>query len=280
MSQSYYELLSISKNATAEEIRSGYKQMALKYHPDKAKDQSTIDKFISIKQAYETLSDPVKKRCYDNGGELFQSISFNFNDILQYILLSMATIYNQNKEQQVMKLSLNTTVEDIYNKKIKKVTLKVKRVDQNSLLFFDSTVTLYIPLESYESEYIFKSMGDQDISGRKQDILIRLLIIEDFVQIDKVLSKYDLFIEKTVSLYEYYYKKEFCLPYFNNQTITVAYHPGKRVTLVKNQGLPYIDEDDQEVRGDLYVHYNLKLPESIDDAILLEPFLEKYFGYN
>jgi curved DNA-binding protein len=66
----YYETLGISKTASEDEIRSAFRKLARKYHPDVAKDKKTAEeKFKQINEAYEVLSDPEKRRKYDQLGE-------------------------------------------------------------------------------------------------------------------------------------------------------------------------------------------------------------------
>jgi molecular chaperone DnaJ len=65
----YYEVLGVSRNATAEEIKKAYRQKALKYHPDKNPgDDSAEAKFKESAEAYEILSNPDKKARYDQYG--------------------------------------------------------------------------------------------------------------------------------------------------------------------------------------------------------------------
>ncbi len=65
----YYEVLGVSKNATAEEIKKAYRQKALKYHPDKNPDDASSEaKFKEAAEAYEVLSNPDKKARYDQYG--------------------------------------------------------------------------------------------------------------------------------------------------------------------------------------------------------------------
>jgi molecular chaperone DnaJ len=65
----YYEVLGVSKSATEVEIKKAYRQLALKYHPDKnPDDKSAEDKFKEAAEAYEVLSSADKKQRYDRYG--------------------------------------------------------------------------------------------------------------------------------------------------------------------------------------------------------------------
>lgn len=65
----YYEVLEVSKSASADEIKKAYRKMALKYHPDKNPgDKEAEEKFKEAAEAYEVLSDENKKARYDQFG--------------------------------------------------------------------------------------------------------------------------------------------------------------------------------------------------------------------
>lgn len=67
MAKSFYEILGVSKDASADEIKSSYRKLARQYHPDlHPGDEEAANKFKEISEAYETLSDPQKKAAYDN----------------------------------------------------------------------------------------------------------------------------------------------------------------------------------------------------------------------
>lgn len=60
--ENYYEVLDISREATLDEIKSAYRRLAKKYHPDLCSEPNAEEKFKEISEAYEVLIDEPKKR--------------------------------------------------------------------------------------------------------------------------------------------------------------------------------------------------------------------------
>lgn len=61
----YYDILGVSKNASADEIKAAFRKNARKYHPDVNKEPGAEAKFKSLSEAYDILSDPEKRKTYD-----------------------------------------------------------------------------------------------------------------------------------------------------------------------------------------------------------------------
>ncbi|MGB9689821.1 DnaJ C-terminal domain-containing protein [Thermogutta sp.] len=73
MARDYYKILGVPRNATDEEIRKAYRQLARKYHPDlNPNDKNAKEKFQEVQEAFEVLSDPQKREMYDRYGASFQ----------------------------------------------------------------------------------------------------------------------------------------------------------------------------------------------------------------
>lgn len=70
MADDYYQILGVARNAGEDEIKSSYRKMALKYHPDRNKgDKEAEGKFKKAAEAYEVLRDPQKRQLYDQYGQ-------------------------------------------------------------------------------------------------------------------------------------------------------------------------------------------------------------------
>jgi len=100
MAKDYYEILHVKKDASPEEIKAAYRDLAMKYHPDRNKSPDAEEKFKEINEAYAVLSDPDKRRQYDAYGpegfnqrfteedifrgfnveEIFRNFGFDFGD--------------------------------------------------------------------------------------------------------------------------------------------------------------------------------------------------------
>lgn len=70
MSKNFYELLEIATDATERQIKSAYRRLAARMHPDKDKTEGAEDRFAELNQAYETLMNPQERAYYDRNGKI------------------------------------------------------------------------------------------------------------------------------------------------------------------------------------------------------------------
>jgi molecular chaperone DnaJ len=138
MSKDYYKILGVAENASDKDIKSAYRKLAIKYHPDKNKnDKNAEEKFKEISEAYDTLSDKSKRDQYNQqrknpfGGGSFHNSGNGFNpaDIFNQFFggnFSGASSFNERaqnfNENLNLKIRINISFEDSYNGCVKDIS--------------------------------------------------------------------------------------------------------------------------------------------------------------
>lgn len=90
----YYEVLGVSKTASQDEIKSAFRKLAKKYHPDVSKEPDAAEKFKEAQEAYAVLSDENKRRQYDQfGHSAFTNASGGFSGFDGFDFGSMSDIF-------------------------------------------------------------------------------------------------------------------------------------------------------------------------------------------
>jgi DnaJ-class molecular chaperone len=309
-----YNVLGLNSNASGDDIKKAYKRLALLYHPDKNNGNDLM--FKRINEAYQILNDPVKKELYDTKHEM-DNVDITF--LTKFLSLMMTLLQEKmqqkmHEEQNIKKqkyrdkdrntkkdeekdkekvniikktksiiLTINVDLQDVYNKSIKKVMVRVKRRNTNKEVYEleYKSIPIYISLLNYEKTYIFEGSGDDpehyDNSITRGDIIVNVSIISNILPtatIDTIISKYDIHIEQQITLYEYYFGVDREIIYFNDEILKIrhnvkingqsSYTYYNSVHEIKGKGLPYEIEDENgniiEKQGDLVIFFKLVLP--------------------
>lgn len=79
----YYEILGVDRSATRDQLKQAYRQLALKYHPDRSNDPDATAKFREIVEAYAVLSDDAKRHEYDATGHAGVSERWTSDDLMR-----------------------------------------------------------------------------------------------------------------------------------------------------------------------------------------------------
>lgn len=145
MAKDYYEILGVSKNADANDIKKAYRKLALQYHPDKNQgNKQSEEKFKEVSEAYEVLKDPDKKRRYDQFGQSglkggfngFGGFEFDLGDALRTFMSAGfgfsdffgASAQTRSRSARIrgsdLQIKLELTLEEIATGTTKKIKLK------------------------------------------------------------------------------------------------------------------------------------------------------------
>ncbi len=142
LSTSHYDILQIKQDASNDEIKRSFRNLALKYHPDKNKSADSKEKFLRIVEAYEVLSDESSRKKYDllfqseRNGENVSNYTINWTPSADYTKFYS---YDEIKNWYVKKNDIRGGMWDISEK-------ENKGMWKTTLILFGSlaVVTLFI----------------------------------------------------------------------------------------------------------------------------------------
>jgi len=290
MSEDYYKILGVQKNASAEEIKKAYRKLAMKYHPDHTKgDKGAEEKFKKISEAYAVLSDKEKRKEYDTfGSEGFRQRfsqedifrGFDFGDIFREFGFGGGDFSHRGGGGR--RFSFGTGAP--FNFSGAQQPGQAKGSD----LIYELPLTLHEVATGTSKVITFQHQGRSEnltvkipkglIAGKK----LRLagkgnpspyggpagnLYIKSKVLNDQVFSseKYDLYINQELKLSEALLGTTVSVPTLDEKQLSLKIPPGtKPGTKLRLTGHGLPDMKDHK-KGDLYVRIQLKIPQGLNE---------------
>lgn len=276
----YYKILGIEKNATPKEIKLAYRKLARKFHPDlNPNDKNAKSNFQEINEANDVLSDPEKRKKYDEYGENWQHAGEfekakqnqeqssrqggqrfsgtqsegDFSDFFESMFGRTSNGRRQSKYRgEDFNAELHLNLLDAY--KTHKQTLTIK----------DSKIRITIPAGIANGQTIkIAGHGGQGVNGGPDgDLYITFSITNDskFKRLEN-----NLFITENLDLYTAVLGGEITIETFNGKVklkVSPGTQNGSKIKL-KGKGFPIYKNEG--IFGDLYVTYNIKIPTNLTD---------------
>ena len=281
----YYKLLDIDKNASEQEIKKAYRKLAVKCHPDRGGNE---EEFKNISKAYQTLSDKNKRKIYDLTGSIDEEFDNNFdafnlfNNFFQKMTSDLPSNFSSNfgdikvdiykvsddfdikednkieKRTEDIYYNLNISLEDIYNKKVKKIKLTHKRLINEQ--YIDLPIEYKIPV--YIRETIFNEEAHDKRGFTHRGNVIFNIYDKEHKKFKRI-NDFDLLMKHYINLYDIYKGFSFKFIHLDGKEITVQSRPESLVEqghfYQKMDGLGLSNEIEMG-RGDLFIRYIINLP--------------------
>lgn len=211
-----FEILGVKYDSSMEEIKKAYKCKCLLYHPDKPNGDAT--KFQELHDAY---NDIIKLK----------------EGIVNFLYVFIWYCNNMIKANNII-IHCKVTIEELYTNAIKKISYNY--IDSS---LCSQTRIVFLELTGWQTEYYLENYGDYDVIKRTYlDLIIYIEIVQDTltnVQINDIISKYELYTQVNINIFEYYFGVNKIIPYLNDEKITINYNPYENgdTLIVENKGL-------------------------------------------
>jgi curved DNA-binding protein len=264
---SYYDTLGVNKNASPEEIKSAYRKMAMKYHPDRGGDEA---KFKEVNEAYDTLSDPEKKMMYDQGGDQqhfrahsgghFHDFGFNpfggmppeFQDIMGNFGFTFRT-HNMPQRNRDLNIKCRISLKDSYTGKNVDISYRLPSGREEN-------INLYIP-PGVEHGMTLKvnEYGDDSIPTMRRGDLTVIVEIDRDPHFHR--EELNLVISVDIDIFEAMLGCKKTIKNIDDTSIEITIQPGtQHGRKYSCHDLGFRSVKFNNLRGHLIVNVNVKTP--------------------
>ncbi len=266
----YYEVLGVDKNADESSIKKAYRKLAMKYHPDVNKEGDAEEKFREINEAYEVLSDPDKRARYDrfgHDGVSGQTGGFGgfsgFEDIFGQGggFGGFGSIFEEffgggnpnrpRKGQDVVNQVIITMQEAFYGKEIKVKLLDGEVKDIKIPAGIRHGMDIRIPEKGQPGRN----------GGPNGDYFVRVYI-KDEDHLERVDE--NLFFTLDINVVDIIAGKKVDVDIFEGESVSIKVPELSEINkLLRVKGKGFVQLNNPQVRGDLYVRLNPIMPKKL-----------------
>ena len=270
--KNYYDILGVSEDASPNEIKKAFKNIAKKEHPDRGGNEK---KFKEANEAYDTLKDSGKKHEYDavrRYGQNFggQGTTFNFrsgdvfgDDVFESFFSGFgggnpfrrtSTFRNRQRGNQSINVRMAISIKEAMNNQEKTISYKLPSGREEF-------ATVRIPAGvQHGITFKYKGMGDDSIKGMPRgNLLVQMSVLDSD---GYTRQGNDLYTDKTIDCFQAIKGCEISLKTLLDTIIRVRVPPATQpgtLIVCKGQGMPV--HKTLNIRGNLYVKINIIIPE-------------------
>lgn len=270
--KNYYNALGVSETASDSEIKTAFRKLAAKHHPDKGGDET---KFKEINEAYDTLKNAEKRQEYDtmrrygaNNRGSGEGFNFSTNDIFDESIFqdffsgfgfnpqgrgSTRVYKNTPRNNQSINISISLSIKEVYYACEKTISIRLPSGR-------DEIVNLKIPA-GVQNGVTFKYRGlgdDTDSNLERGDLLVNVRVIDS----DGFTRKgNDLWTDKTINAFEAIRGTEFNIRLLDDSVQRVKVPAGTQPNAVLNlKGLGMPIHETLNIKGNVYIRINVTIP--------------------
>jgi len=266
----YYDVLGVSRSASDKDIKTAFRKLAAKHHPDKGGDSR---KFQEINEAYQTLSNPEKRQMYDQFGTAdpqqagYQQQGFHFNGAEGFEEMfsqffgggdpfGMGNNRRRNRSiNKTLNLNVQISEEEAYNGKLLNIDVPLpsgrrRAVDTRIPAGVDHCQTIRLT-----------GMGDDSLRQYPAGDLHLTIHINRSNMFNR--QGADLYLNKTVSVFDLMLGTEIIIDHYNDRKVKLKVPAGTQPNTVfsmKGLGMPFINRPEI---GQLYVTVKGELPKNL-----------------
>lgn len=293
-SQNYYDILSVAKNASQEDIKKSYRRLSLSYHPDKTQgDPVKTALFTKIKDAYDILCDPHKRAEYDNSlefqkngipnifgghsGMFREDINIIPDEILSHLFMSgmfpgmggiggmggmggiRINAFHMKPQPIVKKLIIPLAVSYTGGN----IPIEIDRIVVENGIQTNEVETIYVEIEKgIDNDEMIVLEGKGNISHNvKGDVKI-VVKVENNMEYER--CGMDLKIIKKISLKEALTGFQFALKHLNGNTYNINNSKGNIISHNFNKNIPGMGMVRGGHTGDMIITFEVVFPEKLE----------------